>query len=145
VRALEQLLVALGLLELVQVLALQVLDDLDLEDVGVGELAHGGRDVGQARGLRGAVAALAGDELVMPGLPFGRSRIGCSTSWRLMLSASSASCASSKRLRGFVFDGVIEAIAMRAAAFISAAPRAPAGACRPRRRRRSSARRAASA
>jgi hypothetical protein len=47
----------------VQVLALQVLDHLDLEDLGVGELAHGRGDVDQACGLRGAEAALAGDDL----------------------------------------------------------------------------------
>jgi hypothetical protein len=61
--ALHQALEALGFLERVDVLALAVLDHLQLERLRVGELAHDRRDVGEARRLRGAEAALAGDDL----------------------------------------------------------------------------------
>jgi hypothetical protein len=62
-RALEQRVVALGLLERVRIRALPVLDDLQLERLGVGELAHDRGHVDELRHLRGAEAALAGDDL----------------------------------------------------------------------------------
>jgi hypothetical protein len=62
---LHQLLVALGLLELVQAFALQVLDQLDFEHLLVAERPHARRDVREAGRLGGDPAALAGDELVL--------------------------------------------------------------------------------
>ncbi len=57
-------LVALGLFQLGDVAALQVLDDLRLEDLAGGERAHQRRNGGEACEQRCAVAALAGDDLV---------------------------------------------------------------------------------
>ena len=55
---------ACGLLDRVEVGALEVLDERELELVPVGELADDGRDPLQPGHLRGAHASLAGDELV---------------------------------------------------------------------------------
>jgi hypothetical protein len=55
--------VALGLLDRREVGALDILDDGDLEALGVGKLAHQRRHDAQAGGLRGPPAALAGDDL----------------------------------------------------------------------------------
>lgn len=56
-------LVAEAFVERVQVGALQVLDELDLEDLLVGQLAHEARHLEQARGLRRAEPPGAGDDL----------------------------------------------------------------------------------
>ena len=61
---LDELAVGVGRLERVEVLALEVLDERELELLAVGELADDGRDALEAGGLGGAEAPLAGDELV---------------------------------------------------------------------------------
>ena len=60
----DELAVCLGRLERIEVLALQVLDERELELVAVGELPDDGRDALQAGELGGPEPALAGDELV---------------------------------------------------------------------------------
>ena len=62
--ALHQLLVAARLLHRVQVGALDVLDDGDLQDLGVVEVAHDRGNLVQLRALRGPPPTLAGDDLV---------------------------------------------------------------------------------
>jgi hypothetical protein len=59
----EEPLQGLGRLHRVQVLALQVLDERELERVVVGGLADEDRDLLKPRALGGAPAALAGDDL----------------------------------------------------------------------------------
>ena len=65
--AVHQLPVALRLLERVEVGALHVLDDRQLEHLGVGERAHHRRQRMHAGELRRPPAALAGDDLVVAG------------------------------------------------------------------------------
>ena len=60
----DELSVGLRRLERIEVLALEVLDEGELELVAVGELADDRRDAFEAGGLRGPEATLAGDELV---------------------------------------------------------------------------------
>ena len=60
----DQLAVGLGRLERVEVLALEVLDEGELELLAIGELADDRRDAVEAGRLRGAQPPLAGDELV---------------------------------------------------------------------------------
>ena len=60
----DQLAVGVGRLDRVEVRALEVLDERELELVAIGELADDGRDALEAGGLGGAQPALAGDELV---------------------------------------------------------------------------------
>ena len=93
-------------LERVQVLALDVLDEGERDGVLVVDAAQHGRDVVQARHLRGAPAALAGDDLVAlrlagVGAPTGRTTIGWMTPWALMESARSASDSSRMSTRGW--------------------------------------------
>ena len=57
--------IALGLLEGVEVGALEVLDQGQLEGLGRRDVTDHGRDLVQARELRGPPAALAGDESVV--------------------------------------------------------------------------------
>ncbi len=64
----DQLAVAGGLLDRVQVLALHVLDDGELGDILVGELAHDDGHGVQRRFLRRAPAPLAGDDLIAAAL-----------------------------------------------------------------------------
>ena len=61
-------LVGAGLLDRVEVLALEVLDDGDLHRLLVGDLADDGGDGGFAGALGGEPAALAGDELEASGV-----------------------------------------------------------------------------
>ncbi len=61
-------LVGAGLLDRIEILALEVLDDGDLHRLLVGDLADDGRDGGFSGALRGEPAALAGDELVASGM-----------------------------------------------------------------------------
>ena len=61
---LDELAVGVGGLDRVEVLALEVLDERELELLAIGQLAHDRRDPLEAGRLRGAQAALAGDELV---------------------------------------------------------------------------------
>lgn len=56
--------VGLGLLDGVEIGALEVFDERELEDLSVGSLADDGGRVGEAEACGGAPAALAGDELV---------------------------------------------------------------------------------
>src|SRR5690606_37525390 len=60
----KQLLEGLRLLDVVQILALQVLDDRDLEGLAIREFADDRRDRGEAGGLRSSETALPGDHLV---------------------------------------------------------------------------------
>ena len=60
----DELSVGFRRLERIEILALQVLDQRELELVAIGELAHDCRDAFEAGGLRGPEPALAGDELV---------------------------------------------------------------------------------
>ena len=60
----DQLAVGVGRLDRVEVLALQVLDERELELVAIDELADDGRDAIEAGRLGRPEAALAGDELV---------------------------------------------------------------------------------
>ena len=64
----EQALIALGLLDRVEVLALEVLDEGGGERVGVAERADEARHLGEAGRLGGAPAALAGDDLEAGGI-----------------------------------------------------------------------------
>ena len=60
----DELAVGVCGLDRVEILALEVLDERELELVAVGELADDRRDAFEAGGLRGPEPALAGDELV---------------------------------------------------------------------------------
>ena len=60
----DQLAIGVGGLERVEVVALEVLDERQLELVAIGELADDRRDPLEAGRLGGAKTALAGDELV---------------------------------------------------------------------------------
>ena len=60
----DELAVGARRLDRVEVLALEVLDERELELLAIGELADDRRDALQAGEPRGADAALAGDELV---------------------------------------------------------------------------------
>ncbi len=62
--ALDQLAVAAGLLDGVEIGALHVLDDRELEHLLVGQVAHDDRHRVQAGPLRRAPAPLTGDDLV---------------------------------------------------------------------------------
>src|SRR5260370_13977882 len=63
----QKLLVSGGLRERVQLLSVQVLDQRVPEQVVVRRLPDDGGDMGQASLLAGAPAALAHDELIVPG------------------------------------------------------------------------------
>ena len=65
--AVHQLFVALGLLQRVEVLALQILDERQLRRLAVVRLDDDGGNLGQAREPRGAPAALARDDLIIAG------------------------------------------------------------------------------
>jgi hypothetical protein len=58
-----QRLQTVGLFESAQVLALKVLDQRELHDLGVRRVAHDARQLGQTDLDRGAIATLAGDDL----------------------------------------------------------------------------------
>ena len=60
----DQLAIGVGGLERIEILALEVLDEGELELIAIGELPHDGRDPLETGRLGGAKAALAGDELV---------------------------------------------------------------------------------
>ena len=64
----DQLLVAERFLDRVEVGALDVLDDRELERGAVVDVAHDDRDLRQPRALRRAPAAFAGDDLVAAGV-----------------------------------------------------------------------------
>ena len=98
--ALDQLAIAGRLLDRVEVGALHVLDDRELEHFLVVELAHDDRHRVQAGLLRRAPAALAGDDLVAAARASGRTMIGCTRPLERIDSASSASSSSRKSLRG---------------------------------------------
>ena len=95
------------LLERVQVLALDVLDEGERDGMLVVDAPQHRRDLVQARHLRGAPAALAGDDLVALRLalgsaqPSGRTTIGWITPWALIESASSCSDSSRMSTRGW--------------------------------------------
>ena len=91
-------LVGAGLLDGVEILALEVLDDGDLHGLLVGDLADDGGDGGFAGALGGEPAALSGDELeAFAGL--GRTVMGWMTPETWMDSASSLRAVSSKWVR----------------------------------------------
>ena len=78
--AVDELAVARRLLDGVEVGALHVLDDGELEHLAVGELAHDDRHRVQPGHLRRAPAALAGDDLVVLACAgSGRTMIGCTS------------------------------------------------------------------
>src|SRR5215469_12900507 len=60
---LHQPVIGLGLLQRRQILALQVLDERDLERLGIGKSTHDDRDLVHADALRRAPAPLAGNQL----------------------------------------------------------------------------------
>ena len=60
----DELAVGIGRLDRVEILALEVLDERELELIAIGELAHERRDALEAGGLGRPQAPLAGDELV---------------------------------------------------------------------------------
>ncbi len=62
--AVHQLPVGGGLLDRIQVGALDILDDRDLDHIGIGKLADDDRQFVQLRHLRRTPAAFAGDDLV---------------------------------------------------------------------------------
>ena len=102
VEALDHHRVAARLFQGIEVGALDVLDDGDLEHLQVVELAHQGRDLMQAGQLRRAPAPLAGDDLILPGRRAkGRTRIGWITPRSRIESASSPSASASKLRRGW--------------------------------------------
>ena len=97
--AVHQLPIALRLLDGVEVLALDVLDDGDLEHFLVGQRAHDDRHVMQIGLLRRAPAALAGDDLV--GVAQGRTdHDRLHQPFSRIESASSSSWPSAKSRRG---------------------------------------------
>ena len=102
----EQLLVGRGLLERVELLAVQVLDQGVPEQVVVLRLLDDGADLGQPGALGGAPAAFAHDELVPAG-PAARTTTGWSRPTSLIESASSSSASSSKVRLGCRGLGVI--------------------------------------
>ena len=57
------------LFDRIEILALEVLDERELEDVLVGRLADDDRRIGDLAALRGAPAAFAGDDLEFVGPP----------------------------------------------------------------------------
>ena len=65
---LHQAAIAARFFDRVEVLALDVLDQRDLERVAIGEIAHHDRHFVQLRLLRRAPAPLAGDDLPLAGL-----------------------------------------------------------------------------
>ena len=60
----DQPLIRLGFLDRVQILALDIFDQRDLERGGVVEVAHDNRDFMETRALGGAPAALTGNDLI---------------------------------------------------------------------------------
>ena len=60
----DQLPIGVGRLERIEILALEVLDERELELIAIGELPDDRRDPLEAGCLGGAEAALAGDQLV---------------------------------------------------------------------------------
>ena len=60
----DELAIRVGGLDRVEVLALEVLDERELELIAIGQLAHERRDPVEAGGLRRAQPPLTGDELV---------------------------------------------------------------------------------
>ena len=96
----DQLLVGLGLLDRVEVGALDILDQRDFGGRGVVELADERRDAVELRLLRRAPAALAGDDLDSRRRPGGAGSAGARPC-RRSTAASSSSATSSKCLRGW--------------------------------------------
>ena len=94
-----------GFLDRVQVLALDVLDQADAERGLVGHVAHERRHLLEAGHARRAPAPLAGEDLVLRRRPTGRTTIGWITPRARIESASSASDASSMRVRGWYLPG----------------------------------------
>ena len=117
----DELPIGLGRLERVEVLALEVLDERELELVTIGELADDRRDPLEAGGLRGTKAALAGDELVAVDGLGDQDRLEDAV--LRMLSVSEARPASSKRFRGWCGFGRTRSIG------ISMAPPCPGLRC----------------
>ena len=60
----DELAIGIGGLDRVEILALEVLDEGELELIAIGELAHESRDAIEAGGLRRPKPPLTGDELV---------------------------------------------------------------------------------
>ncbi len=111
----QQPAVGLGLFERRQILALQVFDECYLERLGIGERADDDRHLVQSDPLRGAPAALAGDQLegrlvFCDSLSTGRTSSGCSTPFSRIDWASASSSASAKRRRGCNAPGRISSI-----------------------------------
>ena len=65
----QQSAVALGFFQRVEVGALDILDDRDLQRLGVARLDDDDRDFVQAGALRRAPAAFAGDDFISVGTP----------------------------------------------------------------------------
>ena len=92
--------------ERIQILALDVLDQRHRDRGFIGHAAHDRRNLVQARELRGAPAALAGDDFVarvaraLGPSPSGRTTIGCTTPCALIESASSCSVSCRMSMRG---------------------------------------------
>ena len=107
----DQLPVGLGGLERIEVLALEVLDERELELVAIGELADDGRDPLQAGRLGGAEATLAGDELVAIDRLGDEDRLEHAVLGDALRSAS-ASPSGSNRLRGWCGFGWIRDVAI---------------------------------
>ena len=96
---LDQLAVGFRRLERIEILALEVLDEGELELLAIGELADDRGDAFETGRLGGAQPPLAGDELVaVDRSPM--TRIGCRTPCSVMLAVRDASCSASNRLRG---------------------------------------------
>ena len=105
--ALDQLPIALRLLERVQILALDILDQRKLGHGRFVDLADNRRNRVELRPLRRAPAPLARDDFII--LAVGRSRIGWSTPRSAIDSASSSSVSSSNWTRGWLGLGRIRA------------------------------------
>src|SRR6202008_1180093 len=71
----DQALVRIGFLDRVKIAALDILEQRDLERIGIVELADDDRDFVQPRALRRAPAALAGDDLVVPTMRADKDRL----------------------------------------------------------------------
>ena len=93
----DQALIGLCFLDRVEVLALDILDQRDLERLLVAEIADDGGDFVQPRPLRRAPAPFAGDDLEAR-WPCGRTTIGWMTP-RAWIEAASSTSASSWKIR----------------------------------------------